>query len=271
MGIHSDRAALAVAHDAADLARVMIRERTVPVVRFKSDRDPVSDLDLDIEHAVRHLLAERSPGVGFLGEETGGSHSGRAWVLDPIDGTANLIHGIPLCAVALALIEDGRTRAAVVDLPFLGVRYSAVLGGGADRDGASIAASGCTNLDAAIVAVGDFATGTDAGSRNRRRIEIVSHLAERAQRVRMLGSAAIDLVWVAEGLLDACVMLSNKPWDTAAGVLIAREAGALTSDADGRPHELASASTVAAAPGIAAELETVLVATANDHPEADER
>ena len=100
----------------------------------------------------------------------------------------------------------------------------------------------------------DYATGSEAASRNQIRLRITTVLAARAQRVRMLGSAAIDLAWVASGKLDASVMLSNKPWDTAAGVLIAREAGARVTDLGGRNHDLTSTATIAAAPGISDHL-----------------
>jgi myo-inositol-1(or 4)-monophosphatase len=105
-----------------------------------------------------------------------------------------------------------------------------------------------------MVALGDYATGPDAAERNLARVRISAVLAARAQRVRMLGSAAIDLAWVAAGKLDASVMLSNKPWDTSAGALLAREAGARVTDLDGRNHDLTSTATIATTPGVRDEL-----------------
>ncbi|MGL5826526.1 MAG: inositol monophosphatase family protein [Nocardioides sp.] len=245
---------LATAHAAADLARSIVLSRTASSVSFKADRDMVSDVDFEVEHRVRAELMQRSPGTGFLGEETGGSTDGLAWVLDPVDGTANFLHGLPLSAVAVALLNDGQPQVAVIDVPFLDLRYSAMRGRGAYRGDGRIQASTCTSLDAAMVAIGDYATGPNAPGRNLTRLKITRLLAERAQRVRMLGSAAIDLAWVAEGVLDASVMLSNKPWDTAAGVLIAREAGANVTDTSGVPHQLTARATIASAPGLTAEL-----------------
>jgi myo-inositol-1(or 4)-monophosphatase len=251
---------LSVAHEAADLARRILRSRTADTVAFKAERDPVTDVDLYVEQSVRELLKRHAPEIGFHGEETA-SHTlddDLSWVLDPIDGTANFMHGIPLVAVSLALVRRGVTEVAVIDLPMLDARYHAVLGRGAERDGQTIHASGCSRLPDAIVSIGDYATGQGSAERNAPRHKLTSDLAAQAQRVRMLGTAAIDLVWVAEGLLDASVMLSNKPWDTAAGVLIAREAGAAVNDADGRPHTLSSTATVASAPGLAAELHRLI-------------
>lgn len=106
----------------------------------------------------------------------------------------------------------------------------------------------------AIVAIGDYAVGENAAKKNVLRLAVTRKLAESAQRVRMTGSAAVDLAWLAEGKIDAVVMMSNKPWDTAAGVAIAREAGASILDKDGSPHALDSATTIGAGANIVREL-----------------
>ena len=241
---------LIAAHEAVDLADKILKMTRDRSVAFKGDRDPVTETDLAIERAMRDSLHRATPEAGFLGEETGGSTDGLAWVLDPIDGTANFTHGVPLTAVSLALLDHGEPVIGLIAVEAEGVRYAAARGQGATRDGDLIMASACTELRSAIVAMGDYATGPEAAKRNQVRLHITSILADRAQRVRMLGSAAIDLAWVAAGKLDASVMLSNKPWDTAAGVLLAREAGARVTDLDGQDHELTSAATIAAAPGL---------------------
>jgi myo-inositol-1(or 4)-monophosphatase len=110
------------------------------------------------------------------------------------------------------------------------------------------------SLHEAIVALGDFAVGESSEAKNQLRIEVVRRLADRALRVRMVGSAAIDLAWVAEGKLDASITLSNKPWDMAAGVVLAREAGALVVDEQGRDHTAVSRATLAAAPPLIDEI-----------------
>jgi myo-inositol-1(or 4)-monophosphatase len=245
---------LTAAHEAVDLADGILWANRDHAVAFKGDRDPVTETDLAIERTMRDSLHRATPQAGFLGEETGGSTDGLAWVLDPIDGTANFTHGVPLTAVSLALLDHGEPVIGLIAVQAEGVRYAAVRGQGATRGGDPIRASGCTQLRSAMIAMGDYATGPEATARNEIRLRITAVLAARAQRVRMLGSAAIDLAWVAAGKLDASVMLSNKPWDTAAGVLLAREAGARVTDLDGHNHELTSTATIAATPGVGDEL-----------------
>jgi myo-inositol-1(or 4)-monophosphatase len=248
---------LPVALRAADIASELIRTRRPASVTEKSDRDLVSDVDLAIERAVRGYLHEATPDTGFLGEEEGQSGdpgTGWLWTLDPIDGTSNYAHGLPLCAVSLALLRDGRPVVAVIDAPFLGERYHAVEGHGAYAGTRPLKASTTARLRDAVVAIGDYATGDGADRKNELRLAATIQLTPRVHRIRMLGTAAVDLAWVADGRLDASVTLGNKPWDTAAGVLIAREAGAAVTDANGHPHDLNSAATIAAAPALVSQL-----------------
>lgn len=246
---------LSIAHDAVSLAGHHFRERP-SVVSMKSDRDMVTEIDLTIENEVRTYLAEATPTIGFLGEEDGrrGAQGELMWALDPVDGTANFVHGLPLCAVSLGLIRDQRQILGVIDLPFLGERYSAIDGKPATKSTGTPTVRETTDLAEAIIAVGDYAVGEGAELKNAQRIAITQALAGSVQRIRMFGSAAIDLAWVADGKLDACLMLSNNPWDTTAGVVIARSAGARVTDLNGAPHDVTAAATIAAAPGIADEL-----------------
>jgi myo-inositol-1(or 4)-monophosphatase len=242
---------LRVAEDALDVSRELVLQRTLGRVRAKDDRDFVSDLDISVERAVRALLQSETPEIGFLGEEEGwsrGDRPERFWVLDPVDGTTNLVKSIPLCAVSLALVDQGRTRIGVVDAPFLALRYTAVAGEGAYHAGRRLAASSAQRLGDAVVAFGDYAVGEGAEAKNRLRLAVTEKLAATVQRVRMLGSAALDLAWVADGRLDASIILSNNPWDTAAGVLLAREAGADVVDSTGAAHTIHSETTITAPP-----------------------
>src|SRR5712691_6240892 len=248
---------LPVALQAADIASELIRTRRPVSVTEKSDRDLVSDVDVAIERAVRGYLREATPDTGFLGEEEGQSGdpgTGWLWTLDPIDGTSNFAHGLPLCAISLALLHDGRPGLAVIDAPFLGERYHAVEGHGAYAGTKPLKASNTAPLRDAVVAIGDYATGHGADSKNELRLAATIQLTPRVHRIRMLGTAAVDLAWVADGRLDASITFSNKPWDASAGVLIAREAGATVTDAHGRPHDLNSAATIAAAPPLISQL-----------------
>lgn len=255
---------LAVALEAMELAEAIFLRADSMQVLAKGDRDMVSSVDLEIEREVAAFVAERTPGIGFLGEEGGLAMSGGQglrWVLDPVDGTANFVRGLPLCGISLGLLDGDRAVAGVVSLPRLGLRYWGSDGGGAYRNGDPIRVSSTTRLEDAIVAVGDFAVGPDAQQRNVRRLAILTALAPKVQRVRMLGTAAVDLVWVADGHLDAAVMLSNKPWDTTAGVAIARAAGALVTDLDGAEHTPSSTSTLTSAIRISGHITELLYAT----------
>jgi myo-inositol-1(or 4)-monophosphatase len=248
---------LPIAMRAADMAAEMMRNRRPASLSEKHDRDLVSDVDVAIERQIRSLLEHATPEIGVLGEEegqTGKSGAGWLWTLDPIDGTSNFAHGIPLCASSLALLHDGTAVLGVIDAPFLGQRYHAVEGHGAFSGDHQLSVSVTRRLKDAIVVVGDYATGPGADRENELRLAVTVQLAPRVHRLRMIGTAALDLAWVAEGRLDGSITLGNKPWDTAAGVLIAREAGAQVVDADGSPHNLNSAFTIAAPPALVDQL-----------------
>lgn len=247
---------LTTAVEATSLASKLVRERAAGALTPKGDRDYASDVDYAVEREVREFLARATPTIGFLGEEEGasGDNTIREWTLDPIDGTVNFAHTLPLCGVSLALMEGKRPVLGVVELPFLGERYTAVRGAGAYRNEEPITVSGASQLRDAIVTVGDFAVGHGADRRNVSRLAVTAELARKALRVRILGSAAVDLAWLASGRTGALVTLSNKPWDMAAGIVIAREAGAAVVDSDGTEHDADSTATIAAAPSLVGEV-----------------
>jgi myo-inositol-1(or 4)-monophosphatase len=127
-----------------------------------------------------------------------------------------------------------------------------------------IAVSGTDRLADAIVAIQDYAVGDNAAELNRSRLALTARLAVHAQRIRLYGSAALDLAWLAHRRVDAVVFLSNSPWDTAAGVAIAREAGAVVVDMDGSPHTLQSRATIAAPPALIPQILELLDEVASD-------
>ncbi|MEU0466827.1 inositol monophosphatase family protein [Amycolatopsis sp. NPDC006131] len=241
---------LPVAREAVAIGRRIVTSRAPRSVTAKSERDLVTDIDLAVEDAVREFLARETPDIGLVGEEHGGERGELWWVLDPVDGTANFARGIPLTGISLALVSGERSVVAAIDLPFLDTVYTAVEDYGAFAGDTRIGVSGATTLSEAMVSLGDFAVGEDAGPKNRLRLALLEQLGARAERVRMIGTAAADLAWVAHGRLDATIILSNLPWDTMAGVLLVREAGGLVLDADGSDHTVSSASTIALAPGL---------------------
>ncbi|GAA1841617.1 inositol monophosphatase family protein [Actinomadura bangladeshensis] len=257
-------ALLPAALKAAEIASDLVRTRVPGLLTAKGDRDMASEVDYAVERAVRDYLKKRTPDIPVLGEEEGitGDTTGELlWAIDPVDGTANFVRNIPLCGISIGLIERGRPVVGVIDLPFLGTRYHAAQHAGAHLGDRRIQASMTTDLKDAIVAIGDYAVGENAQTKNRRRIALTDRLAANVQRVRMFGSVAIDLAWVAEGKLDASITLSNKPWDMAAGVAIAREAGALVSDQDGTDHTVSSVSTVATTPALADDIAALIKST----------
>ncbi|GHE77404.1 inositol monophosphatase [Amycolatopsis deserti] len=241
---------LPVAREAVAIGRRIITSRAPRSVTQKSERDLVTDIDLAVEEAVREFLGRETPEIGVVGEERGGERGALWWVLDPVDGTANFARGIPLTGISLALVSGERSVVGAIDLPFLDTVYTAAEGHGAHAGDTRIGVSGASALAEAMVSLGDFAVGEDAGPKNRLRLSLLEHLGARAERVRMIGTAAADLAWVAHGRLDATIILSNLPWDTMAGVLLVREAGGLVLDADGSDHTVSSASTIALAPGL---------------------
>lgn len=246
---------LPIAVQAANRGAHLVRTRLPEQLTAKGDRDYASNVDYEIERDLQAFLAEATPDIGFLGEEEGMVRVGqRHWALDPIDGTVNFANALPLCAVSLALIEDDRPILGVIQLPFLDQTYTAAVGQGAFRGEHRLTVAAPARVRDAIVSIGDYAVGVGAEAKNADRLAVTHTLVGEVLRVRMFGSAAIDLAWVAEGFTGATIVLGNKPWDTAAGVVIAREAGARVVDLDGTDHTTHSRATIAVAPSIADEL-----------------
>jgi myo-inositol-1(or 4)-monophosphatase len=234
-------------------ARMLRQGRShVGALIAKGDRDFATAVDVAIEEAVKAILAADMPEIPFLGEEEGGAALDQEalWILDPIDGTVNFAHGSPLCGISLALVQDGQPTLAVVDLPLLRERYVAARGAGAFRNGRRIQVSTVDRLAEATVGMSDFAVGAKAETENEAHLELTRALASQALRVRMHGSEAVDLAWLACGRLDATIMLSSLPWDVSGGVLLVREAGGLVYSADGALHVSGSQSTVASTPAL---------------------
>ena len=242
---------LLAAEHAVDVgARILRQGRShIGALIAKGDRDFATDVDLQIESAIKISLANAAPSISFLGEEGGGEEErGQArWVLDPIDGTINFAKGSLLCAISLSLVVAGQPVLGIVDAPLLGERFIARQGAGAYLDGTPISVTEVSSLSEAIVGLSDFKVGVGSEEENRVHLAALARLARESLRVRMHGSAALDLAWLAAGRLNATVMLSNLPWDVTAGLLLVREAGGLVFDYDGSPHDAQSRYTIASA------------------------
>ncbi len=213
----------------------------------KSSRtDVVTEFDRAAEAHIVGELRRLRPLDAIIGEEgtADDGSSGYAWFIDPIDGTTNFVYDQPAWSCSIAVAYEGEMQAGAVFVPPMNEMFTAALGAGATRDGAAISASSQTELALALVGTG---FGYRAETR-RQQAEFLTELIARVRDIRRLGSAAVDLCMVACGRLDAYYELHLNAWDAAAGELIAREAGALTSDFDGgraRPEQL-----LAAAPGV---------------------
>lgn len=194
--------------------------------------DPVTDADLASESAITTVLAQARPDDGLLGEEGAvrDGDTGLRWVIDPLDGTVNLLYGRSCSAVSVACerrTADGGWEAVVgvVHDPARAETFTAVVGEGARLNGEPIAVNDPVPLSGALVA-----TGFAYGARSRvRQARTVSALLARVRDVRSHGSAALELCWLAAGRCDAYYEDELEPWDWAAGSLVAREAGATVS------------------------------------------
>lgn len=249
----NDARLLLAAEHAVDIgAQILRRGRAhIGALIAKGDRDFATDVDVRVEESIKSALRDATPEITFLGEEEGGSAEGRAgWVLDPIDGTINFARDSPLCAISLSMVTDGEPVLGIVDAPFMAERFVARAGSGAYLNGARIEVQEVSSLREAIVGVADFKVGRGSEEENRIHLGVVRRLAAESLRVRMLGSAALDLAWLAAGRLNATVMLSNLPWDVTAGLLLVREAGGLVYDHDGSRHTGASRFTLASIPSL---------------------
>jgi myo-inositol-1(or 4)-monophosphatase len=215
--------ALAAGREAADALRA--GGGRIGEIRVKTSAlDLVTEWDSRLEELLIERLRAAAPGVAFLGEETGahGEERGARWIVDPIEGTVNFAHGLPLYGISIAYQADGLVQAGVVLAPAMGWEFAAVRGGGATRNGERLAVSTTDELKRALLVTGfpyDRATSPENNFR-----EFV-HLQRTAGAVRRLGAASLDLCFVASGWLDGYWEAKLKPWDAAAGALLVEEAG----------------------------------------------
>jgi myo-inositol-1(or 4)-monophosphatase len=238
------------------------RLRSVPTVQ-KGGSDFATDADLAIERIVAGQLTAHT-GIEVHGEEHGGppAAEGAMWILDPVDGTANYTRGIPISGINLALLLDGRPVLGLSWLPLLDQRYSAVDGGPLRCNGSELPALRPGTLGDVVVGFGNpHKSGPGRGRfPTTYRLALLDALARHSLRVRVLGSTAVDLAWVAAGMLGAAVCFGNHPWDTAPGARLIRSAGGVVTDLCGTPHSFDSGSVLAGAPGVHGEVLEVLAA-----------
>jgi fructose-1,6-bisphosphatase/inositol monophosphatase family enzyme len=258
LSVHDVDALLELAVDLANRAGQLLLDgapdRAADVHTKSSGTDMVTAVDRASEALIVGALAKERPDDGVLGEE--GSQregtSGVRWIIDPLDGTTNYLYAYPVFAVSIAVEVDGVVLAGVVNDPSHRELFTARAGAGARCNGRPIAVSGKDELATALIGTG-FGYDPD---RRRDQARWLPMILPRVRDIRRAGAASLDLCWVACGRLDGYYEVGLSPWDMAAGDLIAREAGAETSDFSGGP--LRAGEALAANVGIAQGLRDLL-------------
>ncbi|MBL8524993.1 MAG: inositol monophosphatase [Betaproteobacteria bacterium] len=233
--------------DFAEIATLEIKHKRGPA-------DPFTIADLRAEEAVKSILSAAHPDYGFLGEEGGlveGSNKARTWIVDPLDGTANFLIGLPIFAVNIALAENGQVIAGVTYIPMLDELFWAEKGSGAFLNGAPIRISKRQGFEQAVLSVGIPFMGKPRQEQFHAEMVRLTH---KVGGIRRLGAGAVDMAYVACGRFDAYWEQSVSAWDIAAGVAIVTEAGGVVTDTLGRPLDLMNGTMLACTPQLQAEL-----------------
>ena len=223
-------------------------------VSSKQPNDFVTEVDKAAEQAIIEVLREAYPAYGILAEESG--QSGRAeseyqWIIDPLDGTTNFIHGFPQYSVSIALAYKGQINQALVYDVIRNEMFTASKGGGAFLNERRIRVSKCLKLDDALIGTGfPFRVFDHANAY----MGIFKEFTERTSGIRRTGSAALDLCYVACGRLDGFWEFGLMPWDMAAGCLLISEAGGLISDLSGGEDYLKTGNIVAGSPRVFSQM-----------------
>ncbi|WP_448585490.1 inositol monophosphatase family protein [Thermaurantiacus sp.] len=223
-------------------------------VSRKGPADFVSNADRAAERTLREELARARPGWGFLFEEQGeiaGEPGAPRFIIDPLDGTSNFLHGIPHFAISIAVERAGVIEAGLVYQPLTDETFWAEQGRGAWLHNARLRVSGRRNLSDCLIATGI----PYRGHGNQVQFEAILHLvAPEVAGIRRFGAASLDLAWVAAGRFDGFWEQGLAPWDVAAGILLVREAGGFVTDFHGGDAMVARGEIVAGAAGIHARL-----------------
>ena len=215
-------------------------------VSKKGTADFVSNADRKAEKVIVRELLKARPRYGFLLEEGGeieGTDTSNRWIVDPLDGTTNMLHGIPHFSISIALERDGEPVAGVIHEPVYDQMFWAEKGQGAYLNGRRLRVSARRSLEESLFATGiPFAGRKDHG----RFLKQLGAVMAVSAGVRRFGSAALDLAYVAAGRYEGFWEIGLHPWDLAAGIVLVREAGGFTSDFDGGNAMMASGEIIAA-------------------------
>lgn len=215
----------------------------------KSETDFVTNVDVTVQETLKAQLASLAPEIQFMGEEQDNSRldwNRPCWILDPVDGTTNLIHSFRHSAVSLALSEAGQILFGVVYNPYSGECFTARRGQGAFCNGSPIRVSGADRLEDSLLCAGTVPGRRELADKAFCQMR---NLYNVCQDIRRTGCASLDLCWVACGRLDGYVELFLQPWDYTAGLLIVNEAGGRITAPDGSPLSLCQGGPLLASNG----------------------
>ncbi len=227
-------------------------------VSVKGPGDFVSAADKRSEKTLFEELSKARPGYGFVLEESGtveGTDKSHTWYIDPLDGTTNFLHGLPIFAISIGLAREGQIVAGLVYNPATEDMYIAEKGQGAYHNNRRLRVAARRNFGDALIGCGVPHPGKKGHVGFR--AEFAAVMA-RASNLRRLGAAAIDLCYVAQGSYDGFWERELQPWDIAAGILIIKEAGGYVTDADGNPDMLTTGSICAGNETIHSQLLTLI-------------
>ena len=254
---------LNIAIKAARAAGAIINRASLDIERLqvtaKSHNDFVTEVEQAAEQAIIDTILEAYPGHGILAEESGRSqgakHSEYVWIIDPLDGTTNFIHGLPMYCVSIALAHRGVVQQAVVYDPTRNDLFYASKGRGAFLNDRRLRVSKRTRMSDALIGTGfPFRRGDNF----KRYVKMFEEVMQHCAGLRRPGAAALDLCYVAAGYYDAFFETGLQPWDVAAGSLIIAEAGGLVGNFTGEADFLHQREVVAGNPKIYAQLVTML-------------
>lgn len=215
----------------------------------KSETDFVTNVDVTVQETLKAQLASLAPEIQFMGEEQDNSRldwNRPCWLLDPVDGTTNLIHSFQHSAISLALAEGGQIVFGMVYNPYSGECFTARRGQGAFCNGSPIRVSGADRLEDSLLCAGTVPGRRELADKAFCQMR---NLYNVCQDIRRTGCASLDLCWVACGRLDGYVELFLQPWDYAAGLLIVNEAGGRITAPDGSPLSLCQGGPLLASNG----------------------
>lgn len=242
----------------ADFIRTEYQDFDRRHVEVKSTNSLVSYVDKKAEETLIEGLRDLLPEAGFIAEEGGGqiNTKGYNWIIDPLDGTTNFIHGIPTFSISIALMDtEEDLLLGVVHEVMRGETFHAIKGGGAFLNEKKIQVSQAESLSKSLIATG---FPYESFEQVESYLRILRQFMQRSHGLRRIGSAAVDLAYVACGRFEGFFEYGLNTWDVAAGILLVREAGGTVTDFSGNPRCLSGREILASCPNVKAELEAVI-------------